>query len=307
LASQCAGFYENRFLPQKEVQWKVTSRPKTKRFIENYLLKRFGETLLSDLDKFALQTYLNELAPKFSKSVLTKVRVHLNCMLDEAVELEMLIKNPAARLVVPRSSKKVGALHLTPEQIPLILFHLSDRDRLIVRMFLVLGLRPGEMFALRWNDKRGNSLRIDSSITEGIEVETKTEGSNTAVWIPASIETELEWWRSVRADQNLEDFIFPSSRGTAIGTSNFLFRILKDAGRKAGIDGITHQVLRRTCSTYMAQVSTVKDVQAHLRHTTAKTTLEHYIKSVPASVRAAVESLDHMLKSIPGGQEKPTN
>ena len=28
-------FYENRFLPQKEEQWKVTSRPKTKRFIEN--------------------------------------------------------------------------------------------------------------------------------------------------------------------------------------------------------------------------------------------------------------------------------
>jgi hypothetical protein len=27
-------FYENRFLPQKEEQWKITSRPKTKRFIE---------------------------------------------------------------------------------------------------------------------------------------------------------------------------------------------------------------------------------------------------------------------------------
>ncbi len=59
-------FYHNRFLPQKEAQWKVTSRPKTKRFIENYLLKRFGDVLLPDLDKFALQTYLNELAPSFS-------------------------------------------------------------------------------------------------------------------------------------------------------------------------------------------------------------------------------------------------
>ena len=40
-------------------------------------------------------------------------------------------------------------------------------------------------------------------------------------------------------------------------------------------------MLRRTCSTYMAQITSVKDVQAHLRHTNAKTTLEHYIKSVP--------------------------
>jgi integrase len=70
------------------------------------------------------------------------------------------------------------------EQIPPVLFNLSDRDRLIVRRFLVLGLRPGEMYALRWNDKESNSLRIDSSITEGVEVETKTEGSNAAVWLP---------------------------------------------------------------------------------------------------------------------------
>lgn len=41
-------------------------------FIENYLLKRFGDTLLGDLNKFTLQTYLNEMAPRFSKSVLTK-------------------------------------------------------------------------------------------------------------------------------------------------------------------------------------------------------------------------------------------
>jgi len=71
-------FYENGFLPQNEEQWKVTSRPKSKRFIENYLLKRFGEAMLPDLDKFALQTYLNELAPNFSKSVLTKIRVYFS-------------------------------------------------------------------------------------------------------------------------------------------------------------------------------------------------------------------------------------
>jgi len=281
-------FYLNRYLPQKEKQWKVTSQPKTKRFIENYLLKRFGGILLPDLDKFALQTYLNELAPNFSKSVLTKVRVYLNSILDEAVELEFIAKNQARKLAVPRSGKKVANVHLTPEQIPQVLFQLSDRDRLIVRMFLVLGLRPGEMFALRWNDKVGNSLRIDSSITDGIEVETKTEGSDSYVWLPASIDAELEFLRSTVKDASPEAFIFPSARGTAINTNNFLFRTLKEAGKNAGIERATHQMLRRTCSTYMAQLTTVKDVQAHLRHSTSKTTLEHYIKSVPESVRVAV-------------------
>jgi integrase len=288
-------------------QWKVTSRPKTKRFIENYLLRRFGDTLLGDLDKFTLQTYLNEMAPRYSKSVLSKIRVYFNSMLDEAVELEMLPKNPAGKLAVPKSGKRRATKHLTPEEIPQILFHLSDRDRLIVRMFLVLGLRPGEMFALRWNDKQGDSLRIDSSITDGREVETKTEGSDSFVWLPASIDAALEFWRGTATNATTDNFIFPSSRGTAINTNNFLFRVLKEAGRNTGIDGVTHRMLRRTCSTYMSQITSVKDVQAHLRHTNAKTTLEHYIKSVPESVRVAVESLDQLLKKKPSGSEKPAN
>ena len=300
-------FYENRFLPQKEVHWKVTSRPKTKRFIENYLLKRFGNVPLRDLDKFTLQTYLNEMAPNYSKSVLSKIRVYFNSILDEAVDMELLPKNPAARLAVPRSGKRPDDLHLTPEQIPVILFHLNDRDRLIVRMFLVLGLRPGEMFALRWNDKLKNSLRIDTSVTDGIEVETKTECSNAAVWLPASIDIELEWWRSTSQDTRSEAFMFPSRKGTPINTNNFLGRVLREAGKKAGVEGVTHQALRRTCSTYMAQLTNVKDVQTHLRHTTAKTTLEHYIKSVPASVRTAVESLDQFLKSPPKSNESRAN
>jgi integrase len=135
---------------------------------------------------------------------------------------------------------------------------------------------------------------------DGIEVETKTEGSDAAVWLPLSIETELEFWRTTAKDASADAFIFPSSRATAINTNNFLFRVLKEAGKQAGIKGVNHQMLRRTCSTYMAQLTTVKDVQAHLRHSSSKTTLEHYIKSVPESVRVAVESLDHLLKSKPG-------
>lgn len=98
-------------------------------------------------------------------------------------------------------------------------------------MFLVLGLRPGEMFALRWNDKDGNSLRIDTAIVDGIEVATKTDDSNASVLLPASIETQLEFWRS-RGNPCAGALILPSSRNTAIGTSNFLFRLLKEAGRK---------------------------------------------------------------------------
>jgi integrase len=83
--------------------------------------------------------------------------------------------------------------------------------------------------------------------------------------------------------------------------------VLKQAGKKAEIKGVTHQMLRRTCSTYMAQLTNVKDVQAHLRCSSSATTLEHYIKSVPESVRVAVESLDHLLKKARADSGQPAN
>ena len=64
-----------------------------------------------------------------------------------------------------------------------------------------------------------------------------------------------------------DSFIFPSSRGTAIGKQLPVPRA--QGGREeTGIEGATHQMLGRTCSTYMAQITTVKDVQA-----SSKTTL----------------------------------
>jgi hypothetical protein len=59
----------------------------------------------------------------------------------------------------------------------------------------------------------------------------------------------------------------------------------------------TSNVSPAPLSVTLRWLTTVKDVQAHLRHANAATTLEHYIKSVPASVRVAVESLGSMLKS----------
>jgi integrase len=102
-------------------------------------------------------------------------------------------------------------------------------------------------------------------------------------------------------------FYIPLDDGHCHREQQLPFSGSKKAGREAGIKGVNHQMLRRTCSTYMAQITTVKDVRAHLRHANAATTLEHYIKSVPASVHIAVESLDLMLKSKAEGSEGMSN
>ena len=102
-------FYENRFLPQKEEQWKVTSRPKTKRFIENYLLKRFGELSSGGSRQVHAANLPERAGAEFLQERARENRGFIfNSILDEAVELEFLPKNPAAKLAVPRSGKKAA-------------------------------------------------------------------------------------------------------------------------------------------------------------------------------------------------------
>ncbi len=45
-------------------------------------------------------------------------------------------------------------------------------------------------------------------------------------------------------------------------------------------------------SPHLSKHGGIKDVQAHLRHSRATTTLDVYIQEIPESVREAVESLD---------------
>jgi hypothetical protein len=62
-------FRENRCRPIKEPQWKASSKPKTIRFFENYILdakiignkfaRTFGDSNLGQIDRFTLQTHLN--------------------------------------------------------------------------------------------------------------------------------------------------------------------------------------------------------------------------------------------------------
>ena len=55
------------------------------------------------------------------------------------------------------------------------------------------------------------------------------------------------------------------------------------------------QGARRTCGAHLSQYGGVKEVQPHLRHSRATTTLDVYIQEIPEAVRRAVEDLDAAL------------
>jgi integrase len=301
-------FWHERYLPLYQQKWKSSSRKTQIDNIERYCVKPLEDTLLKELDRFSLQMQANRLAQKFSKSVVTKYVVWCRAILEEALDQDLIPKNPAKKLMVPETRPE-NRRFLELGEIAVVLAKLPFRERLILRMSLILGLRPGELFALRWNDVDGHSLRLDEETVDGKLFPTlKTKKSRAFLALPASLRGGLIEWREMQSPESEDDFIFPNSQGGVHRVDNYradiLRPILNEIAKETGIGGIDFRACRRTCATHLSQHGGIKEVQAHLRHARATTTLDVYIQEIPKAVREAVESLDAAVANPKGIQEK---
>jgi integrase len=200
---------------------------------------------------------------------------------------------------------------LSLDEITRLLDAMEGRDRLVARICIVLGLRPGEVFATKWDDfdAGGCRLRIDESAVDSQIKDTKTPASRAWIWLPKSFTEELVNWRATSSTA----LIFPAHNARPISTRNFLRRHIWPAAVRAGImqkkpkdwpkgkqwvdpaTSVNFRAFRRTCATWFQKVGTTKDIQAQLRHSTPITTLGVYVQELPESVRTAVEALDQKL------------
>lgn len=295
-------FWRERFLPMYEQRWKASSRNTQIDNIERYCVQFLQNQPLREIEKFQLQMIANRLAQRFSKSVVMKFVIWSRAILEEALEQDFIPKNPARKLITPETRAE-NKRYLELREIPMVLSRMPFREELIIRITLVLGLRPGEIFALRWDDVLGYALRLDESTIDGrIYPTLKTKQSAGFVALPASIRSGLANWREMQNSSSERDFIFPNADGGVYRVDNYRADILKPALKKVadetGISGIDFRACRRTCGTHLSQYGGVKEVQAHLRHARATTTLDIYVQEIPAAVRTAVEKLDAILTNF---------
>jgi integrase len=132
--------------------------------------------------------------------------------------------------------------------------------------------------------------------------DTKTDESDSYVPIPPDLSREIAEWIAAHPQRdNLRAFLFLNRRGRAFSVGNYLKKQLKPLAKSVGIPDLTQQAFRRTSSTHIQKHGTVKDMQRHLRHSDPETTLKHYAKSIPESLRAAVAALDAQITGTPDG------
>jgi integrase len=235
----------------------------------------------------------------------------LKAILEEALDAELIGKNPARKLVNPET-REPEKFVLPKDQARSLLEALPFRDRLMAMIAAFCAMRPGEIFGLRWSSWRGDHLQIEGTAWRGIlrPGKAKTKGSKASIALPDVLVPALKMWREQCGNPPDERLIFPTEQQTPMRPENWLRRRIKPIATKLAITvPVNFQVLRRTFATNaQGHDGSLKDVQSHLRHTDIATTLDVYTQTVPESVRRLVNAVTHdvMTAERPSIEEPPT-
>lgn len=286
-------FMVEKFLPMKAPSWQPSTCATNKGNIDNRILPALGNLALTAIGKFECQMFLNGLAEKnYSRTVVEHCRIMLKAALEEALEADLIGKNPARKLDMPSTREVVKAV-LPKTDARVLLEALGARDRLIMMIGAFCAMRPGEIFGLKWSSWQGDSFLIEGTAWRGqLKTTAKTRQSKAPVAIPDLLLAAVQEWRKENSQAPLDSLMFPNEKGRPMRPENWLRRRVKPIANRLGISCPVHfQVLRRTFATNAQAFCDPKGVQSHLRHASITTTMDEYTQPVTASTRKLVNQV----------------
>ena len=292
-----AQLFSDIYLPVRSKRWSFNTQVCMAGAAKNHILPALGDMALKDLTKAHVEKHLIALADRgLGCHVIDRVLFLLRSGLEEALDNGHIDKNPARKAQAPRMDRRPSGRSLTETEVKTIFARLTGKDRLVYRLMLVLGLRPGEAFTLRRNDLLPDGLRIDESWDRSRAriKSTKTERVRILP-LPSSLRTELDWWLGARVGLGPDALLFPNRQGKPPRHQSER-EMVNRARKLTGIPDLDWRICRRTFGTLFR--GDIRDAQEILGHASIEMTLEHYRKPIPERLRQAVEELDSRLSGV---------
>jgi integrase len=239
-------FIVGTYLPFKRRRWKLSTAITTEDRIKRHIIKEIGDKPIKSLDRDAFQELLDRKSGQLVASVIDHLRFDLRSILELAVEDGLINRNPARSLFTARQARRITGRTMTRLEVLQGLSKLELRERLIWKLAVFGGLRPGEIFALQRKHVQPNAVKIEQRVYSGKLDSPKSRASSRTAAIPASLSSELHTWLSILPPAP-DAWIFPSETGlTPARPENIWRRWIGPRLEKIGLGGVNFQVLRRT-------------------------------------------------------------
>jgi integrase/recombinase XerD len=197
----------------------------------------------------------------------------IKSLLSFAHQIGVLPENVGTALKSPKVKDTLNERILNElEVMTMISLETDERNRVILRLLYAGGLRVSELCALKWKDlKTRNQLGQVTVFGKG--------GKTRTVLLPESVWLEL---CQLRGEILPQDPVFPSRQGGGHLDRTQVYRIVKAAAKRAGIEGNVspHWLRHAHASHSLDRGAPLHLVQATLGHSSVATT-ERYLHARP--------------------------
>jgi integrase len=278
-------------------KWKGSTAKCNEDRLSVHLDPIYSERTLGSFNREELQTMLDEKAASgLSYSVVAHLRWYLRQILRMAVSEGYIPRNPAELLFIPREAKRPEHTAMSREEVQKCFAVLEQRERLIVKFAVLAGLRPGEIFGLKWGRLSGTHADIRQRVYRGEIDSPKTSNSVRKAALSAGLMAETELWRAVSLDASDDAWVFPSETGkTPLGRDNVWRRRIGPKLKDAGLGWVDFHVMRRTHSTLMNEIHDDPKLVADQLGHTVDVNQNVYTRASVARRKSAVDALENAL------------
>jgi integrase len=308
-------FWEERYLPYCEDIVPLTGQPRKKpstvrgykQIWNQHLKAHFGALTLQKYEPHIGTQFLESLTATQNKNTIRHIKALGSSIFKRAINERRIKVNPWHDVQMPDDAIDGRPTeHYTWEEAEDIISALVDHVecQLIVALACFIGLRPGEIAGLRWEDFDAECVHIRRSVVRGKIGTPKTIESLAPIPLIDPVRVPLELWRQ-ESGNPAEGWLFPSEANTPATLNNFVNRIIKPTlkakkiawkrgGLYCGRRGACTEAIEKTNGNYAI-------AQALLRHKHMTTTFKVYKKQItPDAFKAGMKMLESATKHKKG-------
>jgi len=290
-----ADFWDKTYLPFAEENLRSSTVHGYKQIWSQHLKSHFGQMLLKEYKTPMGSVFLTSLAKKLGRATIQHIRSLASGIFSHAVNLGHIESNPWHDVKVLGKTKAPGeTAHYTLEEAENIISALVEYVdcQLIVSFAFFLGLRPGEIQGLRWEDIDDNWIHIRRAVVRNVVGETKTKSSVASLPLIAPVRIPLSLWREKKCKPT-EGWLFPNAKGKPVDLRSVISRTIVPTLAKKKIQWKTLYAGRRGAATILTQLTgDALAAKELLRHKNLAVTTDKYVKAIPEALMRGIKLLE---------------
>ncbi len=307
--------YAERWLEEyAEIECKPSTVAGYRQILKSRLIPQFGIYALDRISREQLKQFFAKLANAgLSRNTLRNTLCTIRVILNQAVEDDLIVKNPAARMgrFTKSEQPKFQATALTREESNRFLQAAQTVCPEYYVLFLTAlraGLRRGEVIALQWGDIQFGASESDPNRYILVQhnyvnrqFTTPKSKKNRRVDLSRQLRRSLLELRDQKLLKAFSEgkaaiadiLVFPSPHGAVLDPDNLIKRYFLPAIEHAGLRRFRFHDLRHTYGSLLIQEgASITYVKEQMGHSSIQVTVDTYGHLIPGADIAWVDRLD---------------